>query len=192
MAGAVRSLYHSLRETLTPLLASSAFASEGVLTPAEFVAAGDALTRLCPSWHWEPTVAGTWPCACVRAHAVVCMSHVMRPLMPALVVPLFRWLGEGWHPRRTYRFTICGPGMTATQHRGSSQRCCAASASHATVTRIQHAHLHAHTQHFHVMCPLRLQAPQVEVPRRASPSSPTSRRASSGWSRSECPAAAVW
>jgi ubiquitin-like-conjugating enzyme ATG3 len=40
------------REWLTPVLQESAFLERGVLTPEEFVRAGDQLVSLCPSWQW--------------------------------------------------------------------------------------------------------------------------------------------
>jgi ubiquitin-like-conjugating enzyme ATG3 len=49
---AVHGAYKTTMEAVTPIRSSSAFASEGVLTPEEFVAAGDALTRACPTWTW--------------------------------------------------------------------------------------------------------------------------------------------
>jgi len=49
----VKSIFHSLREIATPILTSSKFREEGVLTPAEFVAAGDQLVYKCPTWAWE-------------------------------------------------------------------------------------------------------------------------------------------
>lgn len=42
-----------LRESLYPVLTQSAFADRGVLTPEEFVAAGDELVGKCPTWTWE-------------------------------------------------------------------------------------------------------------------------------------------
>lgn len=41
------------REYLTPTLKSSAFLEKGVLTPEEFVKAGDELVFRCPTWSWE-------------------------------------------------------------------------------------------------------------------------------------------
>ena len=43
----------SAREYLSPTLKTSAFLSRGVLTPEEFVAAGDELVYKCPTWSWE-------------------------------------------------------------------------------------------------------------------------------------------
>lgn len=43
----------SVREYLTPTLKTSAFLSRGVLTPEEFVKAGDELVYKCPTWTWE-------------------------------------------------------------------------------------------------------------------------------------------
>ena len=43
----------SAREYLSPTLKSSAFLSRGVLTPSEFVSAGDELVYKCPTWSWE-------------------------------------------------------------------------------------------------------------------------------------------
>ena len=41
------------REWAMPTLKSSAFLKRGVLTPDEFVAAGDELVFKCPTWTWE-------------------------------------------------------------------------------------------------------------------------------------------
>lgn len=49
---AVHGAYKTTVEAVTPIRSSSAFASEGVLSPEEFVAAGDALVRACPTWSW--------------------------------------------------------------------------------------------------------------------------------------------
>ncbi len=42
----------SVREQITPVLKESAFLERGVLTPEEFVRAGDQLVGCCSSWHW--------------------------------------------------------------------------------------------------------------------------------------------
>lgn len=44
--------FRSLRERLTPVLTATQL-ERGLLTPAEFVAAGDALVAASPSWAWE-------------------------------------------------------------------------------------------------------------------------------------------
>jgi ubiquitin-like-conjugating enzyme ATG3 len=46
-------LFKNTREYLTPVLAESAFLTKGMLTPEEFVQAGDHLIRTSPSWSWE-------------------------------------------------------------------------------------------------------------------------------------------
>ena len=40
------------REMLTPTLKQSAFLAKGILTPDEFVRAGDELVYRCPTWSW--------------------------------------------------------------------------------------------------------------------------------------------
>ena len=40
------------REMLTPTLKQSAFLTKGILTPDEFVRAGDELVYRCPTWSW--------------------------------------------------------------------------------------------------------------------------------------------
>ena len=42
-----------VREWAMPTRTSSAFLEKGVLTPEEFVAAGDELVFKCPTWSWE-------------------------------------------------------------------------------------------------------------------------------------------
>jgi hypothetical protein len=48
----VHSYLHSAREYFNPLLKDSKFKETGVLTPDEFVAAGDYLVYKCPTWQW--------------------------------------------------------------------------------------------------------------------------------------------
>ena len=50
---AVKSRVKSIREWVTPARTTSAFLSKGVLTPEEFVRAGDELVFKCPTWSWE-------------------------------------------------------------------------------------------------------------------------------------------
>ncbi|KAI9592440.1 autophagocytosis associated protein [Syncephalis fuscata] len=49
----VQNLFHSVREYLNPVLKESKFRETGVLTPEEFVAAGDFLVYKCPTWQWS-------------------------------------------------------------------------------------------------------------------------------------------
>lgn len=42
----------SARESMAPVLKESAFHERGVLTPDEFVLAGDLLVTRCPTWQW--------------------------------------------------------------------------------------------------------------------------------------------
>jgi ubiquitin-like-conjugating enzyme ATG3 len=52
MEHAVR-LFRSTREWLAPVPTETAFLERGVITPEEFVRAGDHLISCCPSWSWE-------------------------------------------------------------------------------------------------------------------------------------------
>ena len=45
--------FRKAREWATPTLKDSAFVERGVLTPEEFVKAGDELVYKCPTWQWE-------------------------------------------------------------------------------------------------------------------------------------------
>eukprot|EP00529_Nitzschia_sp_RCC80_P019810 CAMPEP_0113482214 /NCGR_PEP_ID=MMETSP0014_2-20120614/22804_1 /TAXON_ID=2857 /ORGANISM="Nitzschia sp." /LENGTH=423 /DNA_ID=CAMNT_0000375725 /DNA_START=66 /DNA_END=1337 /DNA_ORIENTATION=- /assembly_acc=CAM_ASM_000159 len=45
--------FRRAREYFAPVRAKSAFLSKGVLTPDEFVRAGDELVHRCPTWCWE-------------------------------------------------------------------------------------------------------------------------------------------
>ena len=42
----------SVREMTAPVLRESKFVERGVLTPDEFVKAGDLLVYKCPTWEW--------------------------------------------------------------------------------------------------------------------------------------------
>eukprot|EP01084_Bolivina_argentea_P143964 252703_1 len=53
MAHKVIRVGRDIRERLAPVLSTSSFLEKGVLTPEEFVAAGDQLVYKCPTWSWE-------------------------------------------------------------------------------------------------------------------------------------------
>ncbi|KAI9356214.1 autophagocytosis protein [Zopfochytrium polystomum] len=52
--GTLHGLFHSFREYVSPVLRDSKFKETGVLTPEEFVLAGDFLVYKCPTWSWAP------------------------------------------------------------------------------------------------------------------------------------------
>lgn len=49
----VHTAFKTSVEALMPVRKDSAFKEKGVLSPEEFVAAGDRLTRACPTWAWK-------------------------------------------------------------------------------------------------------------------------------------------
>lgn len=51
---AVKGTALSVAEYFTPVLKQSKFKQTGVLTPEEFVIAGDHLVHQCPTWSWSP------------------------------------------------------------------------------------------------------------------------------------------
>ncbi|KAH9248522.1 hypothetical protein BASA81_013848 [Batrachochytrium salamandrivorans] len=53
LKNSVLSNAHAVAEAVMPVLQESRFAETGVLTPGEFVLAGDNLVAKCPSWSWS-------------------------------------------------------------------------------------------------------------------------------------------
>ena len=53
MKHAVHNVFKAGVESVTSVSHISQFRQKGVLTPEEFVAAGDLLVDKCPSWSWE-------------------------------------------------------------------------------------------------------------------------------------------
>ena len=53
----MHSLFNEAREYLAPVLRDSKFKESGVLTPEEFIAAGDQLVFRCPTWSWYVPIA---------------------------------------------------------------------------------------------------------------------------------------
>lgn len=49
----MHSLYKGAAEMVIPVRSTSAFKEKGVLTPEEFVLAGDTLVSTCPTWSWQ-------------------------------------------------------------------------------------------------------------------------------------------
>lgn len=49
----IHSAYKSVAERVIPVRSSPGFREKGVITPEEFVAAGDFLVTTCPTWSWE-------------------------------------------------------------------------------------------------------------------------------------------
>mmetsp|Transcript_35911 Transcript_35911/g.49840 ORF Transcript_35911/g.49840 Transcript_35911/m.49840 type:complete len:310 (-) Transcript_35911:265-1194(-) len=53
MRGMIHGLYKGAAEMVMPVRLTSAFKEKGVLTPEEFVLAGDTLVSTCPTWAWQ-------------------------------------------------------------------------------------------------------------------------------------------
>lgn len=53
MRGAIHGLYKQAAEYILPPLSRSQFDEKRVMTPEEFLKAGDHLVRVCPTWSWE-------------------------------------------------------------------------------------------------------------------------------------------
>jgi len=49
----MKSVFYSAREYFQPLLSQSKFKESGVLTPQEFITAGDLLIKKCQCWEWS-------------------------------------------------------------------------------------------------------------------------------------------
>ena len=48
----LRTMLEGVRDAVMPTLKESQFIEKGMLTPEEFVAAGDQLVARCPTWKW--------------------------------------------------------------------------------------------------------------------------------------------
>ena len=46
-------IFMAVATPFIPVLKESKFLQEGLLTPEEFIIAGDQLTHKCPTWSWE-------------------------------------------------------------------------------------------------------------------------------------------
>lgn len=53
MRGVIHGIYKGAAEYVLPVRSVSAFKEKGVLTPEEFVEAGDTLVATCPTWSWQ-------------------------------------------------------------------------------------------------------------------------------------------
>mmetsp|Transcript_10287 Transcript_10287/g.19465 ORF Transcript_10287/g.19465 Transcript_10287/m.19465 type:complete len:291 (-) Transcript_10287:505-1377(-) len=53
MRHAFHNIYKGAAELVIPVRSTSAFQEKGVLTPEEFVMAGDTLVSTCPTWSWQ-------------------------------------------------------------------------------------------------------------------------------------------
>uniref|UniRef100_T1INA6 Ubiquitin-like-conjugating enzyme ATG3 n=1 Tax=Strigamia maritima TaxID=126957 RepID=T1INA6_STRMM len=53
LVNTVKGTAHNVAEFLTPVLKESKFQETGVITPEEFVIAGDHLVHQCPTWQWS-------------------------------------------------------------------------------------------------------------------------------------------
>ena len=88
----MQSFLHGVAEYLTPVLTNeSQFKERGVLTPEQFVQAGDQLTFKCPTWQWYVRTwlytrsarvgrEALWRLGGLRAHtpATSWLCHVVR------------------------------------------------------------------------------------------------------------------
>ena len=87
----IHGLYKGVAEAvLPPRSATGGFRETGVLTPDEFVAAGDFLLATCPSWAWQARFA-----PCTAACTAKGVPHQAATLRPTLFASAYRRAASG-------------------------------------------------------------------------------------------------
>lgn len=139
----IHKVYKGAAEQILPVRSQSAFKEQGVLTPDEFVAAGNHLVRTCPTWSWEAGDAGskwsflpkdkqflitrTVPCH-RRAAAVEGFSQAAEQLLETQDGEAESWVapeadsgaGPSEQPPEIPAIDDEGPSRTAQQQEGST------------------------------------------------------------------------
>ena len=101
------SMLKDVADFLTPVLQSSHFSTQGVLTPDEFVSSGEQLVHSCRTWQWEGGKAGTQ-----KAYLPLRSSSSSHATYPACAEPT---------PTTTCRYhTTCTDTLLQPPHRAPS------------------------------------------------------------------------